>query len=755
MSESQQGASDAPVPQSSKEPVKEKGRFLTHPTFEDLKAQVASYFPEADFGLLQKAHDFAISLHEGQLRKSGEPYIIHPIAVSYVLATMKMDIPTIVTGILHDVVEDTATTLEEVQKEFGSEVAQLVDGVTKISQISFKSKHEKQAENFRKMILAMAKDLRVIIVKLADRTHNMRTLQFLRADKQEQIASETIEIYAPLANRLGISWMKIELEDLSLKYLKPEVYLKLSKLISTKKEEREKYTTTMIKIFTDKVSEYGLTVKVSGRPKHFYSIYKKMETRNLDFGEIHDIVAFRVITNTIAECYEVLGIVHSFFKPVPGRFKDYIAMPKNNMYQSLHTTVIGPFGERLEVQIRTEEMHRVAESGVAAHWLYKEGKLNHKNAERFHWLRQVIEAQETLDNSAEFLESIKLDLFAGEIYVFTPKGELREYPVGASPLDFAYSVHTDVGNKCIGARVNGRMVPLKYKLRSGDTVEIITSPTQKPSKDWLKIVKTGRAKSKIRQFIQTEERTRARIIGHDVLEREFKRLGQNFNRFEKQKDVDQIVGQLSFASLDEMIIATGYGKAPVEKIMAKLFPEETAVHENKTDQEKAEANSAVATEASNYRQRTIQGSNRSPVLIEGIDDVLVRFAKCCNPLPGDEIVGFISRGRGVIVHRVMCAKALDAGDGRAVDVLWADAQERKVLRDVRVKIVVQDTQGLMNHMTKAISAKGINIQSINIKVNPDRKATGTFDLQVSSRRELLDCIKELEGVPGVISVEQV
>jgi len=751
----QQGPSEPPAPKdATPETPKEKSRYLTHPSFEDLKAQVASYFPEADFGLLQKAHDFAVSLHKDQVRKSGEPYIIHPVAVAYILATMKMDIPTILTGILHDVVEDTATTLEEVQKEFGAEVAQLVDGVTKISQISFKSKHEKQAENFRKMILAMAKDLRVIIVKLADRTHNMRTLQFLRTDKQENIASETLEIYAPLANRLGISWMKIELEDLSLKFLKPEVYAKLSKLIATKKEEREKYTTTMIKIFTEKISEYGLTVKVSGRAKHFYSIYKKMEMRNLDFEEIHDIVAFRVTTNTIAECYEVLGIVHSFFKPVPGRFKDYIAMPKNNMYQSLHTTMIGPYGERMEVQIRTEEMHRVADSGVAAHWLYKEGKLNHKNAERFHWLRQVIEAQETLDNSAEFLESLKLDLFAGEIYVFTPKGELREYPVGATPLDFAYSVHTDVGNKCIGAKVNGRMVPLKYKLRSGDTVEIITSPTQKPSKDWLKIVKSGRAKSKIRQFIQTEERNRARTLGRDILEREFKRLGQNLNRFEKLKEVDQLVGQQSFASFEEMVIAVGYGKVPVEKVMARLFPEETAILEQKTELEKLEASSALASDAAHVKQRTLEGSKRSPVLIEGIDDVLVRFAKCCNPLPGDEIVGFISRGRGVIVHRVMCPKALDAGDGRAVDVLWADAQERKVLRDVRIKIVVMDTQGLMNQMTKAISAKGINIQSINIKVNPDRKATGTFDLQVSSRRELLDCIKELEGVPGVISVEQ-
>lgn len=717
--------------------------------FEDLREEMSRYFPEADFGLLKKAHDFAMSLHEGQIRKSGEPYINHPIAVAHILASMKMDLATVVTGILHDVVEDTETCCEELSEKFGAEVSQLVDGVTKISQISFRSKHEKQAENFRKMILATAKDLRVILVKLADRTHNMRTLQFMPPHKQEAIASETLEIYVPLANRLGISWMKIELEDLCLRYLHPEVYQKLAKLVQTKKAEREEYTDTMIGILEEKVGEYGLKVKVTGRAKHFYSIYKKMETRNLDFEEIHDIVAFRVLTGTVAECYEVLGIVHSFFKPVPGRFKDYIAMPKNNMYQSLHTTVIGPYGERLEIQIRTEEMHQVAEGGVAAHWEYKEGKLNSKDAERFHWLRQVIEAQETLDNSAEFYESVKLDLFAGEIYVFSPKGELKEFPVGSSPLDFAYSVHTDVGNKCIGAKVNGRMVPLKYKLRSGDTIEIMTSPTQRPSKDWLKIVKTGRAKSKIRAFIKTEERDRARVIGRDILEREFKKIGENFTRFEKLKDVDQQAGQMGFASLDELIIGIGYGKTPAEKVLGKIFPEKFQEKAPETLEEEAEA----LERESVVKGRTLKGSKRSAVLIEGIDDVMVRFAKCCNPLPGDEIVGFISRGRGVICHRVNCSKVLDIDSSRAVNVHWADANQRKILRDVKIKITVQDNQGLMNQMTKTISAQGINMKSINIKVNPDRKATGFFDLQVTSREELLSCVKSLEGVPGVISVE--
>jgi guanosine-3',5'-bis(diphosphate) 3'-pyrophosphohydrolase len=724
--------------------------------FEKLKETIQGYYPDADFGLLKKAHDFAVSLHEGQLRRSGEPYIVHPIAVAQILAQMRMDLASILTGILHDVVEDTATSLEEVQREFGQEVAQLVDGVTKISQISFKSKHEKQAENFRKMILAMTRDLRVILVKLADRMHNMRTMEFMPAEKQRSISEETIEIYAPLANRLGISWVKMELEDLSLKYLKPEVYTRLAKLIATKKDEREKYIATLISILQDKSSEYGLKVKVSGRAKHFYSIYKKMELRNLNFDELHDLVAFRVTTGSIAECYEVLGIVHSFFKPVPGRFKDYIAMPKNNMYQSLHTTVIGPYGERLEVQIRTDDMHRVAESGVAAHWLYKEGKLDQKDAERFHWLRQIIEAQDNLDSSSEFLESIKLDLFAGEIYVFTPKGELKEFPVGSTPLDFAFAVHTSVGTKCIGARVNGRMVPLKHKLRSGDTVEIVTSPTQKPSKDWLKIVKTGRAKSKIRQFIKTEERDRALTIGRELLEREFRRYGHSFGKFEKSKEASERVGKISFATVEEMLIMVGYGRVPPEKVLQRLFPDDKPNEDQTPEAASQEAHQGAAADYMQKARRTLtSGGQRSPVLIEGIDDILVRFAKCCNPLPGDEIVGFISRGRGVIVHRAGCGKANDVDEGRAVDIMWAAPEDRKIQRDVRIKIVVQDKQGLMNDMTKTISAKGINIKSINIKVNADRKATGTFDLQVASRQELLACLKELETLPGVLSVDQV
>lgn len=710
---------------------------------------IQSYFLEADLGLVKKAHDFSVKLHEGQKRKSGEPYIKHPLAVSEILAQMHMDVPSIVTGLLHDTVEDTATTLEQVQAEFGLEIAALVDGVTKISQITFKSSHEKQAENFRKMILAMAKDLRVILVKLADRTHNMRTLEHLSEEKRKRIAQETLEIYAPLANRLGISWMKVELEDASLRYLKPEIYQKLTKKVAQKKTERTEYIETLIKILTEKLAEFGLKVKVTGRPKHFYSIYKKMEVKGIDFEEINDLVAFRILTSSVGECYEALGIVHQFFKPVPGRFKDYIAMPKNNLYQSLHTTVIGPFGERLEIQIRTQDMHKVAESGIAAHWEYKEGKLSEKDSNKFHWLRQLLEAQENLSDPSEFLESVKLDLFEGDIYVFTPKGELRDFPAGSTPLDFAYAVHTDVGNKCIGAKVNGRIVPLKHKLRSGDTVEILTSPTQTPSKDWLKIAKTGRAKAKIRQFVKGAERERSRELGRDLLDREFRRFGHSFAKFEKQKDVDTVVSAFSFAGLDDLLIAVGYGKVAPEKFRQKVFPESQAKSEPEAPTSDDTPFKKIVSQAKTQFGST---ERRNVVRVNGMDNLLFRFARCCNPLPGDEIVGFISRGRGITVHKLGCSKVLDLNTDRVIDVSWASEAE-KIKRNARIRVLCQDERGLLNEMSRVISSQGINVKSLNIRVNADRKAVGTFDLELNHKDQLANCIKELEGLTGIISVE--
>ena len=717
--------------------------FDNQVTLEEVNAVIKTYYPDADFGLIERAYKFSHSRHEGQKRKSGEDYIVHPLSVAKILATMKMDLPSIVTGILHDTVEDTPATLDDVRKEFGQEIAFLVDGVTKISQIQFSTSHEKQAENFRKMVLAMAKDIRVIFVKLADRTHNMHTLHHLKTEKQLKIAEETLEIYAPLANRLGISWMKIELEDLSFKYLKPDVYKKITQLINKKKAERDEYIQNLIRIITEKVSQYGLTVDVVGRAKHFYSIFKKMETQQVNFEDIHDIVGFRILTKKMSECYEVLGIVHSFFKPVPGRFKDYIAMPKNNMYQSLHTTVIGPYGERLEIQIRTQDMHKVAELGVAAHWEYKSGRLSEKDSSKFHWLRKLAENQDS-ESPSEYLESLKLELFMSDIYVFSPKGQIYELSSGATPLDFAYTVHTEVGNKCLGAKVNGRIVPLKHKLRSGDTVEILTSPSARPNKDWLKIVKTSRAKAKIRQVIRSEERARARDLGLEILERECKRLGESMNKIEKRKDLEEIVSKLSFASFDEMLISIGYGKAGPEKPLEFIFPDSKPIETEAPDTKKK----APLNGASKNRPRSL-------IKIRGLEDeVLVRFGKCCNPLPGEEIVGYIARGKGVMIHKLDCKKILDLDPNRAIDVIWdVNPNIRNLM--VRIKIFCKDEPGILNKVSQVISEKGVNIKSANIRARNDKKATGIFDLEVSDKIQLHDCIREIEQLDGIISVDRI
>ncbi|NCN26203.1 bifunctional (p)ppGpp synthetase/guanosine-3',5'-bis(diphosphate) 3'-pyrophosphohydrolase [bacterium] len=718
-------------------------------TLEDVIKCVKGYYGDADVAFIEKAYEFSNSRHQGQKRSSGEDYIMHPLSVAYILARLRLDLPSIVTGILHDTVEDTTASKEEIKREFGEEVSFLVDGVTKLGKLKFRSSHEKQAENFRKMLLAMAKDLRVILVKLADRTHNMRTLTHLAPHKQQKIAQETLDIYAPLANRLGISWMKLELEDLGLKYSKPSIYSKISALVDTKKAEREEYIQKLIKIIMDQVAKYGLNVKVVGRAKHFYSIFKKMESRGVNFEDIQDIVAFRVVTKSISECYEVLGIIHSFFKPVPGRFKDYIAMPKKNLYQSLHTTVIGPFGERLEVQIRTNDMHRVAESGIAAHWKYKSGKLDDSDAKKFRWLRQLVDTQESTDNPSEFLDSVKLDLFMGDIYVFTPKGELLEFPAGSTPLDFAYTIHTDLGHKCTGAKVNGRIVPLKHKLRSGDTIDIISSNTQRPNKDWLKIVKTGRAKSKIRQYIRSEERDRARVLGRELLDREFRRYGKSLPKFEKQKDLESIIQKLSFASFEEMLINLGYGKKLPNQVIHWIFPELKSVEE-----EPEQSPSSMSEIFKNARDNQKKKS-KSPVKIAGMDeDILVRFGKCCHPLPGDEIAGYISRGRGITIHKIDCRKTLDLDVNRSIDVEW-DVKENTTLRSVKIKVLCLDKPGVLNHMSQTITNTGININSVNIRVNADKRATGIFDLQVRDRAQLQNCIHNLETVDGVIAVERI
>lgn len=720
-------------------------------TLPNLLNAIKSYYPDANLALVEKAYHFSEHAHREQKRSSGEPYIIHPTEVAITLAQMRLDLPSIITGLLHDTVEDTHATMEEIEREFGKDVAELVDGVTKLSKITFRTTEEKQAENFRKMIMAMAKDIRVILVKLCDRLNNMRTLDSLSGEKQARISQETLDIYAPIANRLGISWIKIELEDLCLKYLHPDVYTRLSKAVSKKKEERDKFIDEFIETLQEQLKEYEINGQIMGRAKHFYSIYKKMERRKVDFEQIHDVIAFRILVDNITECYKALGVIHAAFKPIPGRFKDYIAMPKANNYQSLHTTVIGPDGERVEIQIRTHEMNQVAESGIAAHWKYKEGRFDSKSRENVEWVNRLMEWNKDLQDPNEFLETVKIDLFAEDVFVFTPRGEVKELPYGATPLDFAYAVHTDVGNKCVGAKVNGKIVPLKHRLKSGDTVEVITSPTQAPSKDWLKIVKTSRAKAKIRAVIKQIERDKARDIGHDLLDKALKAYSGNLNKLEKGGEMLKAAAAFGQRTHDDLYIAVGYGRIMPEKVLEHLLPKDA--FEKKIEQAK-DADESFLKRVLNTAKR--RGESKNAIMVADQDDVLIRFGRCCNPLPGDSIIGFITRGRGVTVHTATCTKALDNDQERRVDVQWNKTQVAAgVKRQVRVRVLCLDQPGLLATMSQTITAHSVNISSANIRTTKDKKAIAVFDLEVTDIGQLQKVTSALEGKKGVISVERV
>ncbi|MCC6277027.1 MAG: bifunctional (p)ppGpp synthetase/guanosine-3',5'-bis(diphosphate) 3'-pyrophosphohydrolase [Oligoflexia bacterium] len=715
-------------------------------TLNELKEKIRSYFPQADLSQLEQAYEFSRKCHEGQLRRSGDPYILHPLGVASVLAEMHMDLDTIITGLLHDTVEDTVATLQDIEKMFGPTIAYLVDGVTKISQMTFRNTHEKQSENIRKMIIAMGRDIRVVLVKLADRLHNMRTLNHMPVEKQTIIAQETMDIYAPLANRLGISWMKIELEDLSLRYLKPDIYYNLVQKISKKKTEREKYINEVISVIKRELEKENIQAEVHGRPKHFYSIYKKMEASNIEYEQVYDVLAFRILVGTVVQCYEVLGVIHNVWKPIPGRFKDFIAMPKTNNYQSLHTTVIGPGGERVEIQIRTSEMHLTAERGIAAHWKYKEGGgLDKETEKRFEWLHQLLQWHQQVKDPSEFLESIKTDLFAGEIYVFTPRGDVMEFPQGSTTLDFAYSVHTDVGNRCVAAKVNGKIVPFRHKLKNGDSIEIVTSPQQKPTKDWLKMVVTSRAKNKIRAYIRSEERSRAITLGKEVLEKAFKKLGLNFNNYIKGAPADQILKALGMGEINDVYVQVGYGKVPPLKVIEVVEPDVAKSHETPEEPEsflRKVFKSAITKTA----------KSRSAINIHGMSDILVRFGKCCSPIPGDNVVGFITRGRGITVHLIDCPKVLDMDPERRVDVSWNLDMEAE--RVAKIKIVCVDEPGLLQKMSEAFSDQGVNILSAQIRTTKDLKAISTFEVQIKNLAHLQKVMKELEKVKGVISVER-
>ncbi len=704
----------------------------------DLVEKVQAYFPTADIDLIRKAHDFSAKVHTGQKRLSGEPYLIHPIAVADIIADLKLDVPSIVGALLHDTVEDTLTTLDEIKSLFGREVAELVDGVTKLSRTNYTSHEEKQAENFRKMILAMGKDVRVILIKLADRVHNMRTLDHMPADKQILTAQETMDIYAPLSHRLGIAWVKSELEDLALKYLHPEVYYQLKRNVAKKKTDREKYIEEVISIIGKKLEAEGIDAEVTGRPKHFYSIYQKMESQNLLYDQIYDLVAFRILVDTPRECYETLGVVHAQWKPVPTRFKDYIALPKPNMYQSLHTTVIGPYGERIEIQIRSHEMHRVAEEGIAAHWRYKEGEaFQVSDIQRFSWLRQLLEWQENLQDPQEFLHSLKEDLFAAGMYVFTPKGDLLHFLRGSTVVDFAYRIHTEVGNRCSGARVNGQLVSLKYILRSGDTVEIITTPQQVPSRDWLKWVKTPRAKSKIRNWLKTQQYERSVVLGREIFDSDLHRYRLDYAQLKREGKIDWLSHELGLKDEEALLSSIGYGRITTRHAIVKLVPPD-----------KLDSGSKKAGGALESLFKLVSKQKRSlGIRVKGVDDVLVRFALCCHPLPGEHIVGFITRGRGVTIHTVGCTTVLESDPHRKIEVAWEESGQPP--RPVKIEVTCVDQPGLLAAISTAITSADANIARAQVRTFTSQRAVNTFEVMIKSSEHLKEVLLNISKVKGV------
>ncbi len=703
--------------------------------------EIPKYQPGADLELVNRAYRFSEMSHKGQQRASGEPYLSHPLEVAGLLVNFKMDVTTVIAGLLHDVIEDTRATKDDLAREFGPEIADLVDGVTKIGKLAFSSREERQAENFRKMVVAMAHDLRVLMIKLADRLHNMRTLDYLAPEKAKKIAQETLDIYAPLAHRLGMAKVKAELEDLALRVMQPEDYLELMRRVAKRRLEREAEINALIALLQDKLGEVGIESKIAGRPKHFYSIWKKMHEGGREFDEIYDLTAVRVLTKTVRDCYGALGVIHSLWKPVPGRFKDFIAMPKVNMYQSLHTTVIGPKGDPVEIQIRTWEMHRVAEEGIAAHWLYKEKKGDRDRFdEAFMWLRQLMESQKEMKDPKEFLDTVRFDLFPDEVYVFTPKGDVKALPEGSTPIDFAYAVHTDVGHHCVGAKVNGKLVPLRYTLRQGDIVEVVASPTQHPSRDWLKIVKSSRSKAKINQWLKVEERARSLELGRELFDREAKKYRLAPATLLGSDEMKKLLTEMGYATSDDLLASMGYGKASVHQVLGKLAP--TVVREH--------------DQAPESKPQKAPRKSDGAVRISGVDDVLVRFGKCCSPVPGDGIVGFITRGRGLTVHARDCLTVVKnvLDKERLLAVEWDGGEPAK--RPVKIAVYIgRDRPGLLAEITAAISSRQGNIIKAEITVTDDRKGLNYFVIEVVDLQQLQGIIQAIRDVKDVMNVERV
>ena len=736
--------------------------------YQDLLLRVRKYHPSDDISMIEKAYRFAYEAHKDQTRKSGEPYIIHPLCVAIILADLEMDKETIVAGLLHDVVEDTKYTDEDIKREFGDDVALLVEGVTKLDKMKYKGgngdKQDLQAENLRKMFLAMAKDIRVIIIKLADRLHNMRTLNYQSPEKQQDIARETLDIYAPIAQRLGISKVKVELDDLSLKYLEPDVYYDLVDKIAIRKNSREKYIQTIVDEVSEHIRNAGIKAQIDGRVKHFFSIYRKMKNQHKTIDQIYDLFAVRIIVDTVKDCYAALGVIHEMYKPIPGRFKDYIAIPKDNMYQSLHTTLIGKSGVPFEIQIRTFEMHKAAEYGIAAHWKYKlasDGKkVDDSEQEKLTWLRQVLEWQRDMSDNKEFMKLLKsdLDLFSDSVYCFTPTGDVKSLPAGSTPIDFAYSIHSAVGNKMIGARVNGQLVTIDYELKNGDRVEVLTSQNSKgPSRDWLNIVKSTQAKNKINQWFKNELKDDNIIKGKEMIMAYCKAKAVNTSNIMKPDYMERIMRKYGFQDWDSVLAAIGHGGLKEGQIINKMQEMYEADHQKTlTDEEVMASINNAAANAQGTQQR-MRSKGQSAIVVKGIHDVAVRFSKCCSPVPGDEIVGFVTRGRGVSIHRTDCVNVINLPEidrARLIDAEWqgGEVSEEKYVADI--VIYANDRNGFLADVSRALTEKDINILSVNTRTSKTGKVTMETTFEIGSREELNRIIDKLRMIESVIDIER-
>ena len=713
---------------------------------DDIIANAQKTNKAVDIGLIRKAYIFSAKVHKDQLRLSGEPYLVHPLEVAYILSTLKADAVTIAAGLLHDTVEDTLTSLEEIREMFGGEVVELVDGVTKLSKLSYASKQQSQLESIRKLVLAMAKDIRVVLIKLADRTHNMRTLGFLVEDRQKITAQETLDIYSPLASRLGIYWIKAELEDLSLRFLRTDAYYNIAMQVGKKKAEREQYISDVCNILEEEFRKHGILCGVLGRPKHFYSIYNKMQTRNVSFDQIYDAFAFRAIVPTIKDCYAAVGIIHSMWKPIPGRFKDYIAFPKVNNYQSIHTTVFGPKKDRVEIQIRTEQMNHVAEDGIAAHWQYKEStdSIHEEDHKQFVWLRQTLENYQDLKDPADFLENLKMDLFPEEVYVFTPNGDIKELPKGACPIDLAFSVHTEIGMHCVGAKVDGRLTPLSSRLHNGDVVWILTSSKAKPSRDWLKYVKTSKAKSRIKAWLNQQQLARSAAIGRDNLEKEMKKVGLPLAALSRTDTSSVLLQTFKVKEIDTLFAQVSTGNISSRQVIEKIAEVKGInISLPKEDHKKIEP----------HIVRRKPKKEVYPVKVNGIDDVLVRIGNCCSPVVGDSIIGFITRGRGLTIHKKDCPRVRGIDSSRCVDVEWG--QTTALRAQVEIQVMSYDKQGLLSDISRTISQAKVNIFKAQSYTTPEKIAVQYFMLDVENIEQLNRLIHALRQVKGVVNVERV